>query len=61
MFERMLKYFEQRPMRERRGCKMQSFFSFLMVLIFFENFENFSWARGVERNITKLVGLNPQE
>ena len=44
MFERMLKYFEQRPMRERRECKMQNFISFLMVLICFENFGNFSWG-----------------
>ena len=39
MFERILKYFQQRPITERRGCKMQNFISFLMVLIFFENFE----------------------
>ena len=45
MFERMLKYFEQRPMREMRECKMQNFISFLMVLIFLENFEFFSRAR----------------
>ena len=42
MFEQMLKYFEQRPMRERRECKMQNFISFLLVLICFENFGNFS-------------------
>ena len=35
-------YFKQRPMRERRECKMQNFISFLMALIFFENFRNFS-------------------
>ena len=29
------KYLEQRPMRERRECKMQNFISFLMVLLFF--------------------------
>ena len=28
MFEWMLKYFEQRPMRKRRKCKMQNFISF---------------------------------
>ena len=39
MFERILKNFQQRPITERRGCKMQNFISFLMVLIFFENFE----------------------
>ena len=41
LFERMLKYFEQRPMRERRECEMQNFISFLVVLIFLENFVNF--------------------
>ena len=44
MFERMLEYFKQKPMRERRECKMQNFISFLMVLIVFENFENCSWG-----------------
>ena len=34
----MLKYFEQRPMKERRECNMQNFISFLMMLIFFEIF-----------------------
>ena len=34
MFERILRYFEQKPMRERRECKMQNFISFLMVLFF---------------------------
>ena len=32
-------YFQQRPITDRRGYKMQNFISFLMVLIFFENFE----------------------
>ena len=41
VYERILKYFEQRLMRVRRECNMQNFISFLMVLIFFENFENF--------------------
>jgi len=40
VFERMLNYFEQMPMRETRECK--NFISFLMELIFFENFEKFS-------------------
>ena len=44
MFERMLKHFEQRPMRERRECTLQNFISLLMVLIFFENFEKFSYG-----------------
>ena len=41
MFERILKYFPQRPtcIEEKRGCKMQNFTSFLMALIFFGNFE----------------------
>ena len=42
VFEQMLKYFEQSPIRERRECMMQNFITFLMVLIFFENFVNFS-------------------
>ena len=42
VFERMLKYFEQKPMMETRECKLQNFISFLMVLTFFENFEKFS-------------------
>ena len=33
MFEWMLKYFEQRPMRERRGCK----------IIILKNFKKFLW------------------
>ena len=33
--ERMLKYFERRPMCERRERKRQNFISFLMVPIFF--------------------------
>ena len=45
MFEWMLKYFEQRQMRERRKCKMQNFISFLMELTFFENLENFFIGR----------------
>ena len=45
MFERVLKYFEQRPMRERRECKMENFIIFLIVLIFFENFEKFLRVR----------------
>ena len=41
MFERMLKYFEQRPVRKKRERKMQNFMVlFLMVLILFEKFEN---------------------
>ena len=31
-------------MRVSRECKMQNFISFLMVLICFENFGNFSWG-----------------
>ena len=42
MPEWMIKYFEQRTMRERRECKMQNFISFFMALIFFQNFQNFS-------------------
>ena len=45
VFERMLKYFEQRPMTERRGCKIQNFISFLMVLIILENFEKKFFGR----------------
>ena len=44
LFERMLKYFEKSPMRDRRKCKMQNFISFLMELILFEHFENFSYG-----------------
>ena len=36
MFEGMLKYFKQRPMRVRRECKLQNFINFLTVLILFK-------------------------
>ena len=39
-------------MRERWECKMQNFISFLMVLIFFENFEKFS--KGVFDHLSKM-------
>ena len=45
LFERMFKFFEKSPMRERREFKMYDFLSFLMVLIFFENFKKFLRAR----------------
>ena len=37
MLKWMLKYFEQRPTKDRRECKMQNFISFFMVLIFLKN------------------------
>ena len=52
MFERMLKYFEQRPMGERRKSKMQNFISFLMALIIFKNFQKCSL--GIITSLSKV-------
>ena len=52
MFELMLKYFEQRPMRERLECKMQNFVSFLMALLIFENFQTYSM--GIITSLSKM-------
>ena len=52
MFERMLKYIEQRPMRERRKSKMQNFRSFLMAFIIFGNFQKFSL--GIITSLSKM-------
>ena len=67
MFERILKYFQQIPITESRGYKMQHFISFLMVQILFEkklywgvetltitNFEHFS-LDGVDTLIIKIL------
>ena len=43
---------EQGPMNERRECKMQNFISFLMVLIFLENFEKIS--KGAFYHLSKM-------
>ena len=55
MFERILKYFQQKPITERRECKMQNFISFLIVLIVFENFEKFCFiVRRANPNYNKF-------
>ena len=58
MFGRTLRYFEQSPMKKSRECKMQNFIAFLIMLLIFENFENFLWARGNPKH-NKLSRGNP--